>query len=951
MATFAELKSRGARKVYWLELDGIKWAFSDDSITQTNKGTLFTDALTPAFVFHTDLRLPRRVDSREIRVLRGDGRTGGFEVEILDAQTTGEPDGFLTWMFGVERASILRTNLTADVSKHAGGVGHDWTVGSTAGFANSGDLWCDLEMVSYTGKDATHFTTVSRAQLHSHAAGHKQIASSSQGVAIFPEVTDHPVEWEGRGGVLFVTYMDEDGALAGTPATARSVAHKVRGILKSFHETGGVYTLTFRGIDTLLDRQVMRGAARARVVPKVTAVASGTHEEDPGDLTTSPVMRLVQEDIGGANNLTFIARIAPGTYSADRFVELVNQSLSGITAIGGGAFSGQVQLTLEGDRLGVFYQTDGAAAKPLWAFLSVRAFGGGPAASEYWRGIGIVDPVVEDDNRVLVTDDEAPATDTNYWVHYVRRPVVAIDGTMHHSVTVSIGSDADDSPIADFSAAVGEDFMVLRSSAGTQLFAVVSISAVNKTVVLATVFENNEGVNAIQGPVDGFVHLGSFDEPIWLMRVYYGPFDPGLGVVQSSNIAMSTLPLLLSTGVAAYNDPTYDLLPEGIGIEFPHETPAAGANSTESWVDVASFERFFAEAMTHIVSVNDILIEPMSMREWLVDRVAFLGGYLVVENGQLKVRKGLAVMQHEGVAVTQSEIRSKGNRGVERTFKVTAGGIRHRWGWNWRSDDYNYTWMSLAGSLKAANKDNIFEFADKGIVSTMEHVERMQLAMTADFGRENPLYTESFDGSLMDLEAGQSVNYSDEGGPDSTDQAPQYIGLPNLQGTRGHSGSRMLVVKAGYSHDRDSCDVRMLQMRRKRGGFAPSGWIESFATVTGKSELTLSANVFGAAADGADAAWFAANDLVRVVRVNPTLAGADPGVQTQEAGLVVESVTGNVVRLTTTMAVFLPPIAGRQLAIIYDEYASGQRAGAKDFCHVSDNVDINGTGDEPYDWG
>ena len=968
MATFAELKARGARKIYWLELDGIRWAFGDGAITNANRGTLFTDALTPTFDFSVAaMQAPRRVDSRSIKVLSGAGKTGGFEVELVDltmtsvvdgyspATTVSTPDGFLTWMFGSERTTIGRAPLTADVTKQASGAAAWAVLQGTLPYGGATPLYfyCELETISglHDAGTPNGITAVTRSVWHSHATAHRALGSGAS--AIFPAVTDHPTVWQGRGGTLFVTFMDENGSLAGTPATARSVAHKTRGVLKGFHEAEGVYVLTFAGIDTLLDRQIMRGGARAKVSQKIVV------ENTIVGATDALTMTAFQEDIGGANPEEFRIRIAMGTYSADRFVELVNESLSGALSIDAAAFSGQLQLTLESNRLGIHYRTDSITAKPVAVYLSGSSMLGNvltDSADEttYWISMG-VNPPADDRGQighalpVLVTDDGDPGVSENFDSYLMRRPSMIIDGSINP--TIALGSDADDSPIADFVTPPDGDYMILRSQAGDQLFSVFSIDTGTRLVKLTSVSgPDGDTETADIGPTLPLQHEGTFESPIWAIRPYYGM--PGEGINRTGACGETTLCLLLSTGVAAYNaDAIYDSLPEGVGIEFPHETPAAGASSSESWIDVESFERFFGEVQPYIFRVVDLIIDPTPMRKWLTDRIAFLGGYLVVENGQLKVRKGLGPLQHEGLTVTSDMIRTKGTRGVERTFSVTAGGVKHSWNYDWVRKVFLRTWTSLMGNLTSTLKDNIFHFEDRGIHMMDDLAIRLGNQILGDFGLENPIYTDSFDGSMIDLEAGQSISYSDEGASSATDDTRRYIGRPNLQGTRGHSSTRMMTLTAKYSHAKDACDVTLMQVRRKKGGFAPSANIASYVEGGGQTTLTCQANVYGATSDGVDASWFAAGDLVRVVRCNPTLAGvADPGSQNQFSGFTIVSVSGNTIVLNATISgVF--GASPQFLGLIYDEYVSGQRAGAKDFCHVSDGGDINATADDPYDWG
>lgn len=88
--------------------------------------------------------------------------------QSLPAAWDGHYIQYATGWIGPEPALLDRTTLTVD----PGVGGTTWTVASTAGFPSSGRLRCENEIVTFSGKTATTFTGVVRAQHSTSAATH-----------------------------------------------------------------------------------------------------------------------------------------------------------------------------------------------------------------------------------------------------------------------------------------------------------------------------------------------------------------------------------------------------------------------------------------------------------------------------------------------------------------------------------------------------------------------------------------------------------------------------------------------------------------------------------------------------------------------------------------------------------------------------------------------------------
>jgi hypothetical protein len=143
-----------------------------------------------------------------------------------------------------------------------------------------------------------------------------------------------------------------------------------------------------------------------------------------------------------------------------------------------------------------------------------------------------------------------------------------------------------------------------------------------------------------------------------------------------------------------------------------------------------------------------------------------------------------------------------------------------------------------------------------------------------------------------------------------------------------------------------------VNVRTRRSGYSASAWIESFTNV-GAAVLTVSTNCFRAAEDGADGLAFTVVDKVRILRVNPTQAGAEPGIQTSEAGLTIASINAAGTQITLTGVLAVAWVSGvTPMVLVHDPYATAnQTDAAKAWAYPGDSSgDIGDGGDPCYTW-
>lgn len=956
MSTYAQLAASGSAKaVWWVEVSGLPWSFSDGSITEANKAALFTDAYTPTLTFTAGLMPLKESFSRSIELLTGKGTTGGLQLEFTDWTSDTYPSGFFTWLFGGERSNIGRGTLAEDIEidETAWTLAAGWTL-PDGGFAASQTGYCRLETIVYTVQynegSPTNVLDVTRSAFKSPSITHR-VAPDGR----YPVLTDHPTVWSGRIVTLYQTYMDGAGVLAstgGTPATARAAAKKFRGILRDVSwqqtEKEDHWSIRCDGIDTLLKRKILRGAARAPVTNTIHVWAGTPSNENPAlpasyDATLAPVLWVELREMDAAawiiNAWDYVVSITAGTYSREDFVLAVNDALeAGLVDHNdsGATWTGTLDVSLDGGELKFHYRTSASAR---WCVVHmVMGVNLRPTATgDYWRALGIfAETDIGGEDRGLSVTVDHPAANTDYYLRIACTEAGVVVMTPWLPTKVAIGHNTQGTTSTSFAI---DDDVIISSSDGVTLAKVTARTAPGAGT-LGTVTVAVQG--SLPGNVDSFLHHGTFDEPVEIRSIFY--------YRTQANLYTAVLRLLLSTGSSGFNHATYDTEAEGIGIAFPHLTPSAGANSNDSLIDVSSFIRFFTEAEAYAYSTYDFIIEPEEMLEWLIKRMAFFGGYLVVTNGQLGARRGLTPMKSGStVTVTRKELLP--GRNVTTGQAPTVDGVTYRYNYSYSREEFMREGTFLSGSTASEDAQNYHEYEDKGIRSYDDQIVSLGREVLAEFAGENWLWNFRVDRAIF-VEPSEVLTMADEGYDKASNDAAIGKGAPNIDGTRGHTGTRLMVLESTADHAEQTTAIRAIQTRRNRSGFAASAWISSFTNV-GAAVLTCEANVFRPAADGVDAGAFAAGDKVRIVRLNGTQTADAPttSVQNGEVGLTIASIAGNAITLTGTLSGAY--VSGTTpIALTLDKYeTASQTTTAQAWCFVGDSSgDIDDGGDPAYEW-
>lgn len=954
MTTYAEAKAMvNATAVFWAEISGIPWAGCDGLITESNKSTLFTDSKTPARTFIKCLEIPKDSFGRSMELHSAEASVGGFSVSFTDVQTDAHPDGHWTWVFGSERSDIARTRLDTNVALHVGGAGHDWSTEGVLGGGFSGFplyIYCELETALADNEADPLFTDVSRAQFQSPATPHK-----SNVYGIFPEVTDHPTQWAGRIVTLFQTYMDGDGSLAstdGTAATARAAAHKWRGVLRDVTYRDNTWTLRCDSLDTLLKRQCVRGQPEAEIATRVDVQKLVTNGVDIGGTVCSVTL---VDPTGAVDEHGYWGAITEGIYTRESFTQALNNVWQqGVATDEDGntnTWRGQLTFSWEPEGLRIIYHTAAVAADVRQAIINlgenvVSADDGANFDTfSYWQQLGVTA-----DNATYITPGE-PVADTDYAFYIDAAAALEVDLAGHRRRTVMVAPADQLGGIAGASSFSEGDAAAVISDAGVTPCTVLAVDAANGLIRIRRIPELDPF---------GLVHVGTETKPIKLRKAFYCTRAQNELGMAGPGIADPALRLLLSSGLSAYNHTNYDVDDEGIGIAFPHDSPMASSDSTEALLDVTAFLDFFGEAEAYVASVLDFIYEPTEMRKWLTQRVGFLGGFVTVINGQLTVRRGVAPLISDAQH-TIAETELLPGWSVDLGQIATIDGVVFKHDWSMADREYMLTTTAIAGDETGGTEpQNRLTWEDKGIRTDRSRLFALASAYLYDFGTGNRILSGATDRVHWNVEPGQVVRFSDDGDGDDMDDTRKYLGLPNPDGTRGFSSgassARMVAMSVTASPADGTTQLKLIHVTTRRSGYAPSAWIESYTNV-GNAVLTCTAQFFRPTADGVDVGAFTVGDKVRVVSANPTQAGADPGLETGEGGLTIQSIneTASTITLTGTLAVAWPspPAAASQcIYLMLDPYqTASQTDAAKEWAHVGDSSgDVGDTTEDAFQW-
>ncbi len=960
MTTYATMRSRpNATSAFWVEMSGIPFRPHDGVATDA----LLTDAYTTTLTGIAALAPIDQAFPRSIELHTGKGSVGGFTIKLVDVRTPTYPDGWATWLFGADRSSIGRVRLAEDIDIDEG----TWTIASggtlpvVPGCASCppveeppcvqeayGTAYIGLETIRYVNAcvGGTYNSTTlltSRSAYHSPSLWHRRNPVNLH----YPWITDHPTVWAGRIVTLYQTYVEGDGGLAGTTATARAVAHKWRGVLRDVFFDGEFWQLRCDGIDTLLRRKICRKTTEATVGNRIT-VDDARVTDDDGTLVAVGGMvariQLVDTDAAvGSQNFNYPIVVTAGHYSPETFVTAINNVLEDgiLDTDGGDTFEGTASLSLANGELRISYTTASAAGDVrTFAFDMDADFtptddldNRSRSTAEYWRAFGLAD---EDAEMHLLTPRENPPTSTTW----ERTLAVSTDTAVRFHVS------PDARKILPLSSGLASSFAV------GDAVAVVSDGGVTPCVVTKADATNNylrvRRIAALSS-VATLDHDGSQDSPIVVRRALYAPSNEALA---GPATASSTLAVLLSTGLENFNHTDFDFLAEDHGVAFPHRSLEAGAAETESLIDVASFYTFFGEAEGYVDTIRDFIYEPVEAADWLTQRVGFLGGAVVVEDGRLKVKRLRALWSDSIADVTEDEILPGWRVATGEVAGVSAVSYKH--GWSYARDEFLRTQEYTSGGDQASsNEQRRVEWEDKGIVVSPGNdygtqLQELAVSSLTDYGVETWVLSGRTDRVHWELEPGQVVRFSDEGAGDTTSDPRRYHGLPNPDGTRGYTNVPMLVLSNTASPKDGTSDLRLANLRAKRSGLSPSAWIATF-TNAGAAVLTCTQNVFAPEGE-VDAARFAVGDRVSILAMNGTTAGAAPP-NADESGFHITDISGNTITLNTT--IHAGWVSGTtKMVLVHNLYqTASQTDNAKKYAHAGDTSgDVGDGGDDCFLW-
>lgn len=182
--------------VYWLTVAGVPVIWTEKASGKT----------LPAGFDDEDASLVID-DSAEVGVEQID-RERGVSVSLALTFKLLDTDIVRDWL----RRWSQQASLTAQLN--VGGV--TATVDSTTSWPATGEIHLGLERATYTGKNATQFTGLTRAESGSLAYEHR-IGTTAQ------IVTDRPRFWRGREVVLWATPIDASGYIGGAALTDDAV--------------------------------------------------------------------------------------------------------------------------------------------------------------------------------------------------------------------------------------------------------------------------------------------------------------------------------------------------------------------------------------------------------------------------------------------------------------------------------------------------------------------------------------------------------------------------------------------------------------------------------------------------------------------------------------------------------------------------------------------------------
>ena len=784
------------------------------------------------------------------------------------------------------RASLLSplspTYKTYCVSSVTAGQTTAISVIDTTGFPSLGHIYCGHEAIQYTTTTGTTFAgTITRGKWSIFGvsggtrigASHRLQPNTSTNEATAPAVTSSPRVWYNRRVALYAHHW-EAGAWS-TKANARLVWS---GRIKSYRDNGdGSISLECRSLMELFEQSVFSDQLRGKLAEGVYLREEDTKvmlsRINPGEVgnygvsatfATSEAVATWRDVIVSINaamdsvrttsnpdSVTFYETTDPGT----------NETRVGAQWAGSSLLSGSgVWLALSPrvwDILGFIEANQGT-------FLWGRDASGYELASKHmWFANG--------NTREIAIGVVPPR----------RSSTIYGGGTL--SVTNVTGTWASQS-----------GYMPTSIMSGGNGF--LRIGDVIQPVAYDT------GANTFT--LAGSPVLGTTGEGIDIGTVFEGDdLDlPDVKQVWFEEDKAGTLLLRLieSTGVADYNNSTYDKYPLGVGLSVP-----------DGLINVPSFEAVDDDLPAYEL----FLEEPTPFPKILETICAVTGRYPVMKNGAVTLTKAPAGAP--GLASAYSLTESNKARIDDRPrVEYSTDGLVNRATLEYQrgqagklENEFTVEDVVSIGDFGASKGATI---KGRGLHDYSRWVSDVAAPSLAYFSRPLAHLSRTYDFSLIDMAPADPVLVTDD-----------YVVDPRA-GTRGISLLPMWLVRTSFDWRTGigtaECVFNAETDARRIGPWAPSAKVSSYVAAT--AAITTTTNSFSdSATEAVDASHFAAGDKVRIVEVSPA-ASASPSTFVG----TVSTVSSNVITLTADGTAGGGLDAAKRYVVEFDDVATVQTA-------------------------
>lgn len=572
--TTAWLQDNEHAELAWvLVFDGVDLIFTTSDDTS---GIAAAWSGTDWSTVKSGLEVPRGTIQQSIGIFDPTTKPDSLTIDIVDAADTFVDNGLLG-----RPSDMAETHLTSSIDSDDTTV----PVKDDSDFASSGHAYIGHERFAYTGTSGTSFTTVTRGKNAlfgtSSTSGRfgrpHDINPQTGGRAAAPAITEVPRVWWNRMVALYLVHKE-----AGVWATKANAWFAWCGRIKGWTDKEGVVSLNCVSIIEALQSTVFPNQLRGELLNTITV------GED--------YMRIVRTSqyIGTATTL--------GVPSESTSEDIINKIAAQFDAWHDDAtidstdkWSVQIVSTPEGPRVMFAVETNTGTSDSFSITLPVRIinllgvefFGFSDVVQTELLGNIPLTSTTGTGTKFQAIGNRAPATNVN--------PGNLVDGeTFQISAIEGNWTDQPDVPEmfandAEGIVAVDDTLTAVTESSGT-------------FTVKAGLRNQGPGTSVIA------VHMGKPLEErtavkqVWLRRGRAGDL---------------MLSLLLGTGTASYNDTTYDVTADKVGIGLPYEL-----------VDVASFQQLDAP--------YELLIdEPLPLRDVIEEILATYSRTIIWKNGQL----------------------------------------------------------------------------------------------------------------------------------------------------------------------------------------------------------------------------------------------------------------------------------------------------------------------------